>query len=166
MSAAAAGEIQYRRATEEDVDGIIALLGAVADEGRWLLTESAADFEQRRERFVETARRQDAGMFVAVSDHIVGELTLLPEAPGLYGLGMAVEAAWRRRGVGSGLLDISIAWARSVQAHKISLEVFPHNPAAIALYEGYGFAREGLRRKHFRRRDGSFRDAITMGLLL
>lgn len=162
----AAQEVQFRRATEADVDGILTLLGAVADEGRWLLTESAAGFHNRREGFVLTSRREDAGMFVAVSDHIVGELSVLPEAPGLYGLGMAVEAAWRARGVGSGLMEISIAWVRSMGGHKITLEVFPHNLAAIKLYKKYGFESEGYRRKHYRRRDGSLTDAIAMGLLL
>jgi putative acetyltransferase len=44
--------------------------------------------------------------------------------------------------------------------------VFPHNLAALALYEKHGFVREGLFRSHVRRRTGEIWDSIPMGLLL
>jgi ribosomal protein S18 acetylase RimI-like enzyme len=81
-------------------------------------------------------------------------------------LGMMVAAQWRGRGVGSGLLTACIAWARSRGAHKVQLEVWPHNAAAIALYEKHGFVREAYLVKHYRRSNGDLWDSITMGLLL
>ena len=39
--------------------------------------------------------------------------------------------------------------------------MFPHNEAAIALYESFGFEREGYRRAHYRRGSG-YVDAILM----
>ena len=45
--------------------------------------------------------------------------------------------------------------------HKLELHVFPHNEPAIALYEKFGFAREGYRRSHYRRA-GELVDAILM----
>jgi RimJ/RimL family protein N-acetyltransferase len=39
--------------------------------------------------------------------------------------------------------------------------VFPYNEAAIALYERFGFVREGYRKEHYRRGD-EFVDAILM----
>ena len=48
---------------------------------------------------------------------------------------------------------------------KLELHVFPHNEAAIALYESFGFEREGYRKRHYRRRDG-YVDAILMALVL
>ncbi|HSL65763.1 MAG TPA: hypothetical protein VK874_13990, partial [Gaiellaceae bacterium] len=50
-------------------------------------------------------------------------------------------------------------WASDVR--KLELHVFPHNEAAIALYESFGFRREGYRRGHYRRDDG-YQDAILM----
>ena len=47
-------------------------------------------------------------------------------------------------------------------AHKIELEVWPENADAIAIYERAGFEPEGLRRNHYRRRDGSLRSALLM----
>ena len=48
---------------------------------------------------------------------------------------------------------------------KLELHVFPHNEAAIALYEGLGYEREGYRRDHYRRADG-FVDAILMAKMI
>ena len=50
--------------------------------------------------------------------------------------------------------------------HKLSLEVFAHNTAAIGLYGKSGFVEEGRRVKQYRRASGELWDAIVMGLLL
>jgi RimJ/RimL family protein N-acetyltransferase len=50
--------------------------------------------------------------------------------------------------------------------HKLSLSVFPHNTAAIALCGRFGFVEEGRRVKHYRRSTGELWDSIDMGLLL
>ena len=79
---------------------------------------------------------------------------------------MLVDHPWRGRGVGSTLLESCINWAKEHGAHKLSLEVWPHNIAAIALYRKFGFEHEGLQMRHYRRRSGQLWDAITMGLVL
>jgi ribosomal protein S18 acetylase RimI-like enzyme len=48
----------------------------------------------------------------------------------------------------------------------MSLSVFPHNEAGLALYRKYGFVEEGRRVKQYRRSSGELWDAIEMGLLL
>jgi RimJ/RimL family protein N-acetyltransferase len=48
----------------------------------------------------------------------------------------------------------------------MALQVWPHNAAAIALYERFGFERECYLRRHYRRRSGELWDAIVMGLRL
>ena len=44
---------------------------------------------------------------------------------------------------------------------KLELHVFPWNEPAIALYEAFGFRREGYRQRHYRR-EGRDIDAILM----
>src|SRR5919199_151506 len=56
---------------------------------------------------------------------------------------MAVERAWRGRGVGSALMEAALRWAESNRVEKVSLEVYPTNEAAVALYRKFGFAEEG-----------------------
>jgi len=61
----------------------------------------------------------------------------------------------------------AIEWARARgDLHKLSLGVFAHNAAGIALYRKYGFVEEGRRDKHYRRQSGELWDSVDMGLLL
>ena len=78
----------------------------------------------------------------------------------------SVEKDWQSAGVGSALLQATIEWARDHGLHKLSLEVFAHNTAAIAVYRKCGFVEEGHRVKHYRRASGEHWDSIVMGLPL
>jgi RimJ/RimL family protein N-acetyltransferase len=80
--------------------------------------------------------------------------------------GMLVDRDWRGRGVGSALLQATVEWARGHGLHKLCLEVFAQNSAAIALYRKYGFMEEGRRMKQYRRDSGELWESIVMGLLL
>jgi ribosomal protein S18 acetylase RimI-like enzyme len=72
-----------------------------------------------------------------------------------------VAKSHRRRGIGRALLEQAVEWARVVGVTKLELHVFPHNAAAIELYERFGFEREGYRRGHYRSA-GKLVDAILM----
>jgi putative acetyltransferase len=51
-------------------------------------------------------------------------------------------------------------------AHKLELQAWPHNDAAIRLYLRHGFVHEGLLRRQYRRHNGELWDAVIMGLVL
>ena len=53
--------------------------------------------------------------------------------------GMWVAPAVRRRGYGEQLLAAGLTWARELGLESISLDVFPANTAAVALYRAAGF---------------------------
>ena len=53
--------------------------------------------------------------------------------------GMWVAPAFRRRGFGEQLLAAGLTWARELGLESISLDVFPVNTAAVALYQAAGF---------------------------
>jgi RimJ/RimL family protein N-acetyltransferase len=159
--------ITVRPATLADVDPAVAMLVEVAGEGRWIGTEAPVDVEQRRRRMADDVEREDAIVLVAeAGGQLVGELGLHLARYGVAELGMAVAAGWRGRGIGSALLAEAIDQARKAGAHKLALQVWPHNAAAIALYERFGFQREGYLTRHYRRRSGELWDAIIMGLRL
>ena len=86
--------------------------------------------------------------------------------PGLYLEDLYVRPRWRGRGVGTALLAEAVDRARKAGCHKMALQVWPHNAAAIALYERFGFQREGYLTRHYRRRSGELWDAVIMGLRL
>lgn len=165
-----AGHAIVRPAEVSDFDAWFDLMAAVAAEGTWIGTELPVDREARRARFLEWLRRHDAASFLAVLDgRLVGTLGITLQAGMLSGvaeLGMLVAADCRGRGVGSALMAAGLDWARSAGAHKVTLTVFPHNHAALALYAKFGFRTEGTLRHHMRRANGELWDAVTMGLVL
>jgi putative acetyltransferase len=63
-------------------------------------------------------------------------------------------------------LESIVEHASSRGAHKVELEVWIDNVRAIALYTSAGFEVEGLRRDHYRRRDGRLKSALIMARLL
>ena len=167
MTGAPSPPVTVRPATLADVDAVVAMLAEVAGEGRWIATEAPVDVGRRRRRMVEDIEREDAIVLVAeAGGQLVGELGLHLAGYGVADLGMAVAAAWRGRGIGSALLAEAIDRARKAGAHKVALQVWPHNSAAIALYERFGFQREGYLTRHYRRRSGELWDAVIMGLRL
>lgn len=152
---------EVRPGTDADRRPLAELFAAVAAERDGIATEPPVDVE------AYAARWDLNGCFVAdAAGEIVGGINVQVSRHGYGDIGMHVARAWRGRGVGSALMVRAIAWARDEGLHKLSLAVFPHNAAAIALYEKYGFVVEGRRVKQYRRRSGELWDAIDMGLLL
>jgi RimJ/RimL family protein N-acetyltransferase len=159
--------VVVRPATVDDLDAVVDLYAAVAEEARWIGAEAPVDKTERRTKFESSIHRDDAEFFVADADgRIVGELGIEVAGYGVADFGMMVAADARGRGVGSALLTAAIEWARTAGAHKIALQVWPDNEAAIALYRKFGFEHEGRLRRHYRRRNGELWDAVIMGLAL
>ncbi len=163
-----AQHVVVRPARLEDVDQLLDLLESVAAEGRWIGTEAPVDRVARRRQITETIEGNDrAARFVAEAGAVlVGNLWIDLRTYGVAELGMLVAREWRGRGVGSALMEAGIAWAREAGAHKLSLQLWPHNHAALALYRKFGFVQEGLLRRHYPRRNGELWDAVVMGLVL
>lgn len=74
---------------------------------------------------------------------------------------LAVDPAWRGRGVGKRLMDDWRDWAEAHGVDEYFLEMRSDNDA-IHLYEAAGFSECGRRPAYYRGGDGVVRDAITM----
>lgn len=161
-------EFEIREATPGDAAALVDLARAVAaEEGDWLLATDGWRSTAAERRYLRAVRRSSsAAVFVAeVPDGLVGRLSLArdphPASRHVADLGLMVAASHRRRGIGRALLDAAAGWAQAHGVAKLELHVFPHNEPAIALYESFGFVREGYRRRHYRR-GGEYLDAILM----
>ena len=153
---------QIRPARDDDRLPLALVFAAVAEERDGIGTEPPVDVETRAASWTLD------GTIVAVADgEVIGSIHVAPSRHGYGEIGMAIAREWRGRGVGSALMAAAIEWARARgDLHKLSLGVFAHNSAGIALYEKFGFVVEGRRVKHYRRQSGELWDGIEMGLLL
>jgi ribosomal-protein-alanine N-acetyltransferase len=77
-------------------------------------------------------------------------------------LTVAVAPEERRRGVGRRLLDGALAAAVESGGEAMFLEVAADNRPALALYDGAGFVRVGVRRGYYARPCGQAVDALTL----
>jgi ribosomal protein S18 acetylase RimI-like enzyme len=156
-------EFEVRPVRREDGRRMAELLAAVAEERDGIATEPPVDIDARTHEFAQSA----AGSLVAEADRAI--IGMIHVGDGRFGVGelaMLVARGWRGRGVGSALLAEAIEGARVRGLHKLSLDVFAHNAAAIALYRKFGFVEEGRRVAQYRRASGELWDSIVMGLLL
>jgi RimJ/RimL family protein N-acetyltransferase len=155
-----------RRSTEADARAFVDLMEAVAGEGRFIGRELPLDRAALDRSFRAGLDDSDRLSLVATVDgRVVGSLGLTHDGMGHADLGMLLAIDARGRGLGSALLREATAWADAHPVvHKVCLQAWPHNTAALALYRRHGFLVEGHLHRHWRRRDGSLWDAVIMGL--
>ena len=162
--------VAIRPADPADAEQLTRLAEAVSAEPEgWLISlggEWRSVGEERR--YLKALRRfPHAAVYVAERDDgaLVGRLSVArdthPASAHVADLGLMVAKDARRQGVGRALLEAAVDWARGAGVRKLELHVFPWNEAAIALYERFGFEREGYRKAHYRR-GGEDVDAILM----
>jgi RimJ/RimL family protein N-acetyltransferase len=161
-----------RRAEPADATGLTELGDAVGAEPEgWLVTTNGWRSAADERRYLRAIRRYPhAAVFVAEDEgRIVGRLSVArdqhPASRHVADLGLIVASTHRRRGIGTALLDAAREWAREAGIKKLELHVFPWNEPAIALYERFGFVKEGYRHAHYRRGD-EYVDAILMAFLV
>ena len=150
-----------RPARDDDGRPRASLFAAVAEERDSIAAEPPIDVARRAAAF-----DIDATIVATVGEVVIGGIWIDGPFFGFGEIGMLVARDRRGQGVGSALVTAAIEWSRERGLHKLSLGVFPHNDAAIALYRKHGFEVEGRRRKHIRRANGELWDLIEMGLLL
>jgi RimJ/RimL family protein N-acetyltransferase len=153
--------IEIRPATDDDRLPLAIVFAAVAEERDGIASEPPVDIPARAAGWT-----LDGTLVAVANGEVIGSVHVEPSRHGFGELGMAIVREWRGRGVGTALLVAAIDWSRERGLHKLSLSVFAHNAAGIALYRKCGFVEEGRRVKQYRRASGELWDAIDMGLLL
>ena len=164
--------VTVRRATVADADGFAAMLSN-PEIFPWLLQLPHGSAEHWRARLSEHAAPGKPDMLLVATTEdgtIVGGAGLHPSAASprrrhAMSLGMQVQPAWQRRGVGSQLLqaliDVADNWLGLL---RLELEVYTDNHKAQSLYKRHGFVEEGVHRCHALR-DGVYVDTLSMARL-
>jgi RimJ/RimL family protein N-acetyltransferase len=161
-------DFTVRPLRREEVDAVIDHLAEVAEERRWIASEPPIPRERWREQTLKALDEPLSLVLVALDSdrRVIGELSAFGRQSRATDIGMSVAREWRGKGVGTALMQACVDWARERGIHKLALQVWPHNEAALRLYEKFGFQREGLLRRHYRRQSGEEWDVVAMGLLL
>jgi RimJ/RimL family protein N-acetyltransferase len=155
--------VDIRPARGEDVEAAAGIAAVVAEEGT-IGAQPPVDVAARAEVLRSLIASEGRGGVWVLDDggHVVGVATAAERMTGVLTIAMMLLPEVRGRGGGRGLLDAVLAHASATGAHKVDLEVWPDNGRAIALYASAGFTVEGLRERHYRRRDGSLRSSLIM----
>ena len=167
-----APRITLRRATVADADGFAAMLSH-PEVYPQLLQMPFGSAEHWRARLGENAvpGKPDL-LLVAVTDdgEVVGDAGLHPVGGSprrrhAMRLGMQVQPAWQRQGVGTRLMEALVDYADNwLGLLRLELEVYADNHKAQALYQRFGFVQEGLHRCDTLR-GGVYVDSLSMARL-
>jgi ribosomal protein S18 acetylase RimI-like enzyme len=158
--------VEIHPARPQDASSYLAMWREVVAERRYVRTEAVKGAVRDYRRQFRDPVNNDRARFLATAEgRVVGALFIErmshPVNRHVATLGMAVHAPWRGRGIGTALMDAALRWARSAGVEKVSLEVYPTNEAAVALYRRFGFEEEGRLARHSRKSYG-YEDELIM----
>lgn len=155
--------------TTDLVDQYHHVLGVVAQERRYLARDDAPPIELSRAFVFENMERGNPHFVALDGDAVVGwcDVRRNTEFNALHAgmLGMGLLADYREKGIGSRLMEATLAAAWSIGLSRIELSVNASNQRAIRLYEKFGFEREGVLRNAIML-DGDYQDVLIMGILV
>lgn len=165
-------ELIIRKAEPNDALDILAYIHQVSGESDYL-TFGPGEFglsQEEEAELIETVAASDNRLMICafLDGRIVGQLTLIgglrPRVRHAAALGVSVLKEYWRLGIASALIESSLDWARASKViRKVNLRVRSDHGGAIRLYQGLGFAQEGIVTREFFL-NGNFYDSIQMGL--
>ena len=157
-------DILIRASEPEDVPDLTEVL----NQPRAVWGTMQFPFTSVAERRRKYEGRPDTHLVAVIDGKVIGTLGLvLQQGRRAHAatLGMAVHDAYAGRGAGTALMAAAVEQAdRWLGLKRIELSVWTDNARAIALYERFGFEREGLFRG-YAFRDGAYVDAVSMARL-
>jgi ribosomal protein S18 acetylase RimI-like enzyme len=154
--------------TESHIESFHRTLDFVARERRYLAFLEGPPIESTR-AFVLGNIEQGYPQLVALSGgEVVGWCDVLRKARLIYAhagvLGMGLLPPFRRRGIGSDLIQRTLNAAQAFGFHRVELMVRENNTNAIELYKKVGFETEGVQRDAIQV-DGVYENLIFMAVL-
>lgn len=165
--------IIYRKATPEDAAALLDFLKTVGGESDNLSfgSEGAPITVEQETAFLKSLQTNPrATMLLALDgEKIVGNASMdgsgRPRFCHRKTLAITVRKSHWGQGIGTGLMERLIAFARETDTEVITLEVRSDNLRAKALYEKFGFRTFGVYEKFFKI-DGNYFSADYMNLYL
>lgn len=148
--------IDIRSARPDDAEALLNHLKTVLAEDTVMIPKRPEDVtlsvEQEYTFLTEfLAHPQNLFLVACAHQQIIGNLDYhnlkRPALAHTAVLGMAIQADWRGKGVGSLLMQAGLDWAiANPKLKRLELFVYAENLPAIALYQKFGFVIEGRRK--------------------
>lgn len=160
-------DILIRALEPDDMPGVTEVFNQPrAIWGTLQLPHTSLDARRQRAAAVSPG---DTRLVAVIEGQVIGTAGLHLEANArrahAAAIGMAVHDAYAGRGAGRAMMAALVDKAdRWLNIRRLELTVWTDNDRAIALYEHFGFEREGVLRS-YAFRDGAFVDALTMARL-
>ena len=155
--------------TEKYIESFHACLDSVAREKVYIGGVQALPLESTYEFVLKNIKENHPQNIAVFNDMVVGWCDIIPKKGVDFKhcgvLGMGVHKDYRRKGIGSELLDATLVGAKEFGLERVELEVYTSNTVAIRLYEKYGFQFEGTKRKA-RKLEDKYYDIQIMAKLL
>ncbi len=129
--------MEIRRLTYADLPGVVAIERRTFPAPWWL-----AMF------VLELSKPGGLCLAAAGADQVVGYCICSRFDTVWHLMDIAIDEQRRRQGVATALMRALLDRLPGPD-EQVTLEVRPSNPAAIALYEGFGFKAAGLRRRYY-----------------
>ena len=149
----------------EHIEAFHRVLDVVARERKYLAFLEAPPLEQARAFIMNNIAMNNVQLVALAGGELVGWSDVLPKDRPIHShvgvLGVGVLPAFRGRGLGAALMRAALQAAQGRGYVRIELTVRANNARAIALYEKFGFTREGICRDAILV-DGRYGDLIMM----
>ncbi|MFC6169722.1 GNAT family N-acetyltransferase [Loigolactobacillus jiayinensis] len=168
-------EVTLRPATPADAAALLSLLGQLAQETPFLLTDIAdlqVAVDVEAAQLQQLAQADNNVLFVAVlGDELVGmarvTASAAPEIQHIGEIGVAVLHEFWGYGLGTALLEEVLAWAQANPLiRRLELTVQERNQRAYQLYQKLDFQVEGKTVRGFYDAEAGFQTLIRMARLI
>lgn len=140
-------EIEFERMQEDDLQQVMRI-EEEAFPDPWHIS-----FFKRELRKRKTHTRLCVGR---LKDNVIGFIVFYIVGGECHILNIAVETTYRRRGVGTYLLEYTLEDVRKSGANEVFLEVSDKNTAALELYKKYDFQVFGVRKRYYGNGDDAY----------
>jgi RimJ/RimL family protein N-acetyltransferase len=166
-------EITIRTAGCEDASRLIDVIKTNAPERSYILMEHYGKSPAAVQEYICGMDFTRNLLLVAVAeDEVVGALSAVqmdqgkrPQTEHILKIGLHLAPAYRGLGIGSEMLNYSVAWARERGFKKLEANIFTTNKRSLHVFERAGFVSEGTRLKRIRI-GKEYIDEVLMGKIL
>lgn len=142
-------ELTLREAIPSDALQLINFLKRVSQQSDFIIFDDldGLTLEKEEQSLAEIYQSKVDELMVAIFDGEIIGYCRIEAKDDQAELGVVVDKDFWNNGIASYLMEDTIDWSISSPLKKIFLEVYKNNPAAIHIYQKYGFATESIKEK-------------------